>query len=63
MGRYNKQNFFNQTLKKKKQIKLSNSYNYWIVANLLPRVNIARPATGSGRLEKVLWEFLPIKMY
>ena len=37
MGRYNKQNLFNQTLKKQ-QIKLSNSYNS-IVANLLHRVN------------------------
>ena len=34
---------------------------YPIVANLLPRV--ARLATGSGRLQKVLWEFFLVKSY
>ena len=26
-------------------------------------IQAARLATGSGRLEKVLWEFLPVKSY
>ena len=52
MERYNKWNLFNQTF-----TKIANQ----IVTNLLPRV--ARPATGSGRLEiQVFWEFYQVKI-
>ena len=67
MERYrpNEQNLFNQTFKK-----IANQTVQFLqlpitgnIANLLPSINVARPATGSGRLEKVLWESLPIKIY
>ena len=67
MGRYNKQDLFNQTLQK-----IANQTIDPLIRTNCPILTITEllltcypglPATGSGRLEKVLWEFLPIKSY